>query len=369
MSYYILELVLGGENLNRIKNETKSSYYKYKVGISSKTLGIMIIIISILNLLFLIPDLHNLEGSLKNLVILLIRIVFSLILIIAFFNIKKLKTFSAYSIFVTALEIMGVSVFLFILIQYSNPNFLIQTLGLMVLIMVIFLVPNKFINMLTVSIVSSIVFFTYSHYYIHNIKSFDFVAALAYIIIAITLCSQAAKASEKHQLKEFQTKCKLEHISSTDHLTNIANRYKLEEEANRWIDFCHNQNLPLSLVFIDIDDFKIINDLHGHILGDFVLTKLTEIISKHLRTSDIIARWGGDEFILLLPNTALNDAVSITEKVRNSIVETDFSKDVKVTCCFGIAEVNSLSNFEQLIHKADYLMYEGKKINKNTINY
>jgi len=100
-----------------------------------------------------------------------------------------------------------------------------------------------------------------------------------------------------------------------------------------------------------------------------VLTKLTETISCQLRKSDIIARWGGDEFVLLLPNTKLKDAVNLTEKIRDSILDTDFTKDIFITCCFGLAEMKTHSNFEHLIHRADNLMYQGKKLNKNTINY
>lgn len=355
--------------MKRLNNEVKTSYYNYRVGVSTKHLGIMLLIVTFFNLFLIIPDLYHMDGSYKSIIILFLRSAFSITLMILFFNVKKVKTFSAYTKVVTFLEIMGIVLFLFVLSQYENPNLLIQTLGLMILIMVIFLVPNKQINMIIVSVLGSITFFACAYYYVNNLESSEFIAALTYIAIAIILCSQTARISENHYFKEFQAKCELERISSTDHLTKIANRHKLEEDANRWIGFCQRQNLPLSIVFIDIDDFKTINDNHGHVLGDFVLTKLTEIIISHLRSSDIIARWGGDEFVILLPSTKLNEAIAATKKIQTAISETIFTKNVLVTCCFGIVEMKDNASFEHLIQKADSLMYQAKKIKKNNINY
>jgi len=180
-------------------------------------------------------------------------------------------------------------------------------------------------------------------------------------------CAIFSKNSEVHQFREFLAKRELERISSTDYLTNTANRFKIEEEAEIWIDFCRRQGLPLSLVFFDVDNLKKINDCYGHVTGDSILTNLVKLIKNQLRSSDVLARWGGDEFVILLPNASLENAATFTERIRNSIEQAALVKGISTTCSFGIAEMKDGSDFQSLICEADKLMYEGKENGKNNI--
>jgi diguanylate cyclase (GGDEF)-like protein len=98
-----------------------------------------------------------------------------------------------------------------------------------------------------------------------------------------------------------------------------------------------------------------------------VLTNLTEIIQSQLRSTDIVARWGGDEFVILFPETSLEAAVKVTERIRSLVEENLFFNGISVTCCFGVADMKDRSDFYDILGEADRLMYSGKQLNKNRI--
>ncbi len=357
------------EKSNDSLSESQPSYLDNKLGGFQKYIRIMILVVGIFNLLLLIPDSLNIEFSTKLVGIFIIRGAFSLVLFGTFLLIKKMKTFKIFSMIVSGCELFSIFIFIFVLSRYNHPNFLIQTMGMIIFMIAVFLIPNRWAYMLFVSVSGAIAFLAYSFLFAKFSGITDYWAAVVYLSITILLCAIFAWNMERHQYREFAAKSELEYISSIDCLTKTANRTKLEEEANRWINFCHRQGLPLSLVFIDVDNLKKINDRHGHLIGDSVLTDLAQRIHSQLRASDVLSRWGGDEFVLLLPNVTLENAVMLSERIKNSIGENTFIQDMNVTCSFGVTVMKESSGFNDLIQEADSLMYEGKKLGKNTVQW
>ncbi|NCB51043.1 MAG: diguanylate cyclase [Clostridia bacterium] len=352
-----------------VTSECKADYLEYKLCASKGNVKAMTIYLGIFNLLLLIPDKAMMAGATGFAYVLIARIAFSLILMAVYFLLEKIDTFKVLSLVVSLSEILSFLIFIFVFLKYKEPNLLIQTLGMFIIIIVVFLVPNQWLNMMAVSIIGACGFLVCAYFFVDAVDSVEYWASVVYIIVEIVLCAQTAYLTERFQFREFMAKREFERISSTDHLTKTANRYKMGEEANKWIDFCQRNSLPLTLVFIDIDDFKIVNDLYGHAVGDSVLAGLTDLIRGQLRTSDVISRWGGDEFILLFPNTPLDVAVSIMERIRNLISERAFIMEVKITCCYGIVEMKEDSDLKSMIDEADSLMYAGKKLEKNDLRY
>ena len=131
----------------------------------------------------------------------------------------------------------------------------------------------------------------------------------------------------------------------------------------------------LSLIFIDLDDFKKINDVFGHEAGDFILKRFAEILKENFRSSDLIGRWGGEEALALLAGAVLKDACKIAEALRQKIQESVFKfkgKKMKLTASFGVAEIKEKGikierKLEELIAKADKAMYRAKKKGKNKV--
>jgi diguanylate cyclase (GGDEF)-like protein len=127
---------------------------------------------------------------------------------------------------------------------------------------------------------------------------------------------------------------------------------------------------PFSLVYFDIDNFKRINDTYSHDIGDNILKESIAVIKNYLREYDSIARWGGDEFLILFPSTKLNITLSIIERIRNILDNRVFHfglDEIKISCSFGISEANLDNSIEEIIDEADKLLHNAKKLGKNRI--
>ena len=167
-------------------------------------------------------------------------------------------------------------------------------------------------------------------------------------------------------LKEKATK--YQELSTTDNLTGIFNRLKFEQELKDEIDRIRRYKTEkFSLVILDIDNFKTINDTYGHIEGDNVLKQLVLEVKSHLRSTDIFSRWGGEEFVIILPLTNINNAKIAIENIRKHIESVHFNKVANVTCSFGLTEFNDEDTFHSVITRADEAMYIAKTSGKNRV--
>lgn len=123
------------------------------------------------------------------------------------------------------------------------------------------------------------------------------------------------------------------------------------------------------IIFFDIDHFKRVNDTYGHLAGDMVLKQLASLISLRIRNSDIFARWGGEEFILLLPDTSLNEAIGVAKVLKDAIAAEAFETVGKVTCSFGVAVLQDDQSHENLLKRSDEKLYEAKESGRDKIVY
>ncbi|UYM16168.1 GGDEF domain-containing protein [Endozoicomonas euniceicola] len=179
---------------------------------------------------------------------------------------------------------------------------------------------------------------------------------------ALDLCSHIKtilKANQQTRFWQLQ--------ASLDPLTGLLNRNHFFREAERQIEACKQQQLPCSLLFIDIDDFKQINDQFGHPTGDRILIEIAQQIRDSLRQQDLIARYGGEEFVILLPVTSAWQGARIAERVRTR-VEQYRTSPVPVTFSLGLAvTAGKAGSLNQLINEADNAMYTAKKRGKNRL--
>ncbi len=203
--------------------------------------------------------------------------------------------------------------------------------------------------------------------HMQNINLSEFLAGIVYIVIVIALCSIMALRSHHYKRIQYINSKELIRLSITDHLSGIYNRAKLDEELKRWINYSHRYSVPLSIIIFDFDDFKDVNDSYGHLVGDEVLIKAVSIINGIIRESDIFARWGGEEFVILLPNTDKANAMKLAERIRKSIEKGPFEKMSGITCSFGVAQLSSDDDVESLLHKVDEKLYLAKRAGKNVV--
>ncbi len=179
--------------------------------------------------------------------------------------------------------------------------------------------------------------------------------------------SLESKVKER-TLKLEEANRQLEKLATTDALTQVHNRYffmeSLEAEVKR---FQRYQN-PFSLIMFDLDHFKQINDRYGHQKGDEILVSTSQLIAHALRETDTLFRFGGEEFMVLLPETGLDKAFDIAERMRRLIEEHDFGLEAPATISIGVAVFQESDSIDSIIRKVDALLYQAKNKGRNSIS-
>lgn len=159
---------------------------------------------------------------------------------------------------------------------------------------------------------------------------------------------------------------RLKAISCKDCLTKLYNRQQYNKEIINAINRLENKNSHLSLAIIDIDAFKNINDTWGHLAGDKVLKSIADMIRNNIRAHDIAIRWGGEEFVLILPDTSKDEAYILCERIR-ALIEASYFNNINVTVSMGIASIDKHTTPDILLDMADKALYNAKKV-KNSIS-
>jgi diguanylate cyclase (GGDEF)-like protein len=181
------------------------------------------------------------------------------------------------------------------------------------------------------------------------------------------------------KIAELEVQCLLEELkdkndilsklSITDELTTLYNRRYIIEQLELRILESVRYNNPFSIIMIDIDDFKNINDTYGHNVGDKILTKISLEMKNNIRSHDLIARYGGEEFLILLPNTDIKNVFIAAQKIRNAVETICFKElsETNVTVSIGIAEYKENMKYMEFIELADRCLYRAKQNGKNRV--
>nr|WP_307188799.1 sensor domain-containing diguanylate cyclase [Caldicellulosiruptor owensensis] len=155
--------------------------------------------------------------------------------------------------------------------------------------------------------------------------------------------------------------------SITDSLTDIYNRRFLTQMLEKEINRTKRNGKAFSLIMFDLDHFKKINDNFGHAIGDIVFKKVAETVKKRIRKTDCFARWGGEEFILLLPETSISNATKLAEELREHISNMNLPIVGYVTASFGVTQFNEQDTVDSILFRVDDLLYKAKKEGRNCV--
>lgn len=169
-----------------------------------------------------------------------------------------------------------------------------------------------------------------------------------------------------NELKEYNHR--YYNIAITDHLTELYNRHYLEMHIEDTLELCRRYDFPVSIVMLDIDHFKQVNDQYGHDVGDIVLTKLSMLLKKATRKNDIIARWGGEEFVVIMLKSNIDHAVEYAEKIRQIIGKRKIHNDITVTISLGVSQWTRDEPIEETFKRADEGLYLSKRLGRNRIS-
>lgn len=181
--------------------------------------------------------------------------------------------------------------------------------------------------------------------------------------------AEAVEAVEKARLIS-----ELKKQATYDPLTGLLNKRAIVEKLKVEIDRSKRHGQSLAIMFIDLDDFKPYNDTHGHLMGDKLLHDFTSLLAKHCRKIDVLGRFGGDEFIIIAPQSDISGTVVLADKLRKEVenhgfISSEVGREFKTTCSIGIAMYpEHTDDCEDLISKADQALYESKRKGRNNVS-
>ena len=199
---------------------------------------------------------------------------------------------------------------------------------------------------------------------------------LKQIVISIenTMVYSRLEEKIKQRTKDLEaSKEELKLLASIDPMTKLYNRRYFSEISEDIFNVSKRTNNDISLIMFDIDDFKSVNDTYGHHIGDKVIIGVANILLEHTRKSDIICRFGGEEYIVLLSDTDLESSMKIAQNIRElvekMVIIYDEDKELYVTISIGVSMANMIvdNDIESAINKADNAMYEAKRSGKNKV--
>ncbi|WP_462408633.1 GGDEF domain-containing protein [Neobacillus sp. Marseille-QA0830] len=184
-----------------------------------------------------------------------------------------------------------------------------------------------------------------------------YIATLVYIIVLFFA---------QHLFKVFTEVELVKRHAFLDSLTGIANRHQIDEWLEKMTGDAEVTGKPFSIIFFDIDHFKMVNDRFGHKTGDSVLIEFASLVQKNLRQGDMFGRWGGEEFILITESCG-GDALQLAERLRRIIEDYSFTEAGALTASFGVAEYQPFDNIDMLLKRADEGLYLSKNCGRNKV--
>jgi len=168
--------------------------------------------------------------------------------------------------------------------------------------------------------------------------------------------------SERRLMEE-----EIRRLSITDKLTQSFNRLKLDETMEQQYQWSKSCSLPFAIIILDIDHFKLVNDTYGHQVGDWVLVELVAVLQDNVREGDVVGRWGGEEFLIILPDTTLSDATVLAERLRQAVATNLFTTAGQVTISLGVSAFKTDRSPEAIVSRADTALYQAKEKGRNCV--
>ncbi len=357
-------LLLTGEFINR---ETEREFFREEMNSSRKYIRPFVLLSGILYFLFIIPDYMLTESMDTFAKILVARSIILLPagLLYAFYD--RIEDHFRLAACITVIEILVGLTYIYINSIYETQDFLIHNFGVIMIILGIFLIPNRWKNMVAAGLLTGSSFFAFAVLHYRDLKQSYLYAGAAYTLLVLIFSSCTSMRVQRSKRLYYLQNMKLERLSNTDTLTGIANRYKFEREFEKWIKLAGRYNMDLSLVIYDFDNFKDINDTYGHLAGDRVIVESTRTVRQSIRENDVFARWGGEEFAIIMPFTAREDAGVTAARIKREFAGMKVGGVEGFTCSFGIAQYRKGDSPVSVQERADMLMYAAKRKGKDRI--
>ena len=164
-----------------------------------------------------------------------------------------------------------------------------------------------------------------------------------------------------------EQKKEIEKLINIDKLTGICNRHKLDSELIKEAKKAKRHNTDLSIILLDIDHFKSVNDNYGHLIGDKVLQEFSDVLKNSIRNTDTLGRWGGEEFLIICPFTTLEEIKILANKIKSNIQNHNFCNKLQQSASFGLAQLKAQDDARLFLNRADNALYRAKQKGRNRI--
>ncbi len=334
---------------------------------TKKDLMIFIIIIGSVYLSLGIMDCFFIMARKEILVVIALRMLAFLVGINLAYQISKSEEYKQIKYKLLFFEVLFCSTYMSITYLYNYYDYLIHCMELIMIVIGLYFIPLKWRTNFEISIVFTSFFLLIKYIRFNFVDISLFYTSIVYLAAVICLIGKLTNDNYKYRKKQFENNCELRELTITDRLTKVYNRLKFENELVRLIHLNKEENMIFSLIIFDIDDFKEVNDEYGHLVGDKILIQICEYVNEVIREGDIFARWGGEEFALLLPNSTIESAIFVADRIKNKLKNSKFSNQITVSCSYGITEYSGQDSCDDLIKEVDNYLYKAKESGKNKI--
>lgn len=362
--------------MNKLNKQLLQEFRNDLIRENSQRFVLLLGIVIISQIIFLPLELfHILESSLSNTLSRIGVILICSIFIAVIFTLRKERKNKNYlpalGLLISGIQFLCLVVgCYFVVYMFHSGIFSFSSFLLVSFVVTLTCVRNPYFSCLIFAFFTGLT--VYLHIDVEPVSrwSGEFLIALVFIILIfignilnynrhITLFLREKEIVEMNQT--------LSIMSESDELTSIYNRRKLTEEIERNISLSKRYNHSFCLAILDLDHFKKINDLHGHNTGDTVLKEFSNQIKSMLRSTDIFGRWGGEEFLLLLPNSTINEAYILMVRLKSHIDHTEILPDIHITFSAGISCYQNETTYSELVDQADKALYTAKQSGRNRV--
>ncbi len=289
--------------------------------------------------------------------------IFVLCLFVFLFS-KTSKHYGLVLKVVSALAILMYVLHIYMALHFMALDLTCEALNIFMLVLALFFLPSRWIVNFIISVAVCVLFLLFSPLLLKGISPGTTAVLSVYFLWLIVVMSGLTLRTNSYKRELYAKGLELERMTLTDSLTNAGNRMASDEMIKRLCD----EKRRFCVALFDIDDFKRINDTCGHSVGDEVLKKIVSLVRENIREHDMLARWGGEEFILLLRDTTLETSVEIAERLCRLISSTNFENvGFSVTASFGLTEYMPGDGLASILRRVDRRLYSAKKSGKNRV--
>jgi diguanylate cyclase (GGDEF)-like protein len=345
----------------------EKAFYLAEISRNLKIVRLALLVAAVLAILLVVPAYYLIRDSHNFMSAAIINCAISAALFFLVFRLTRIKNGGFLSYWFTAYEIIIGLALLYLICGLMTVAFMFQVISLIVMILLVFLINNRWLLSIFTSLLLCFSYFLFAVMIFKTASPADNLAAAFFVLLIIFISSMASYRTNYYKRFHYLKLLELSRMAECDALTGIYNKAKFNKDYVGLTDRARRQQGHLSIVMFDIDNFKEINDEHGHLAGDAVLVELANFILKHIRSTDIFVRWGGDKFILTFPDTHLQLAAEIAEKLRVLIGEHTFETIGHMSCSFGVAAFREGDELDSLVRRADECLYMAKLLGKNQV--